>query len=108
MVLFGMQWLLAHPKFSSNPFYLGGDSYSGLIIPIVAEEIAKSNDIYKFKTHRDISKSRAYSISMKQITKLGIMLQVLKPEAYPKLISRYLFYLLCTNFFYWDRKILVT
>ncbi|GMN34302.1 hypothetical protein TIFTF001_004617 [Ficus carica] len=35
-------WLLAHPEFSSNPLYLGGDSYGGFIVPIVAEEIAKS------------------------------------------------------------------
>ncbi|KAL5556771.1 hypothetical protein UlMin_039007 [Ulmus minor] len=36
------KWLLDHPKFISNPFYLGGDSYSGMVVPIVAEEIAKS------------------------------------------------------------------
>ncbi|EXC12637.1 Serine carboxypeptidase-like 12 [Morus notabilis] len=38
----GDLWLLAHPKFISNPLYVGGDSYGGFIVPIVAEEIAKS------------------------------------------------------------------
>ncbi|POO00687.1 Serine carboxypeptidase-like, partial [Trema orientale] len=37
-------WLLAHPEFSSLPLYLGGDSFSGMIIPIIAEEIAKSTE----------------------------------------------------------------
>ncbi|PON40313.1 Serine carboxypeptidase-like [Parasponia andersonii] len=35
-------WLLAHPEFSSHPLYLGGDSFSGIIIPIIAEKIAES------------------------------------------------------------------
>lgn len=25
-----MQWFIDHPKFSSNPFYIGGGSYSGI------------------------------------------------------------------------------
>ncbi|XP_057976339.1 serine carboxypeptidase-like 7 [Malania oleifera] len=33
-------WLISHPKFHTNPFYVSGDSYSGLIIPIVVQEIA--------------------------------------------------------------------
>ncbi|GMN34291.1 hypothetical protein TIFTF001_004608 [Ficus carica] len=36
------KWLIAKPKFLSNRLYLGGDSFSGMIIPIIAEEIAKS------------------------------------------------------------------
>ncbi|POO00684.1 Serine carboxypeptidase-like [Trema orientale] len=43
-VNFLRKWLLAHPEFSSNPFYLGGDSFSGMIIPIIAEEIAESTE----------------------------------------------------------------
>ncbi|XP_024028330.1 serine carboxypeptidase-like 7 isoform X1 [Morus notabilis] len=36
------KWLLSHPKFISNPLYLGGQSYGGIIIPLVAQEVAKS------------------------------------------------------------------
>ncbi|KAG1341812.1 putative Serine carboxypeptidase-like 18 [Cocos nucifera] len=35
-----MQWLIDHPKFLSNPLYIGGDSYSGIVVPVVAQEIA--------------------------------------------------------------------
>ncbi|XP_062074002.1 serine carboxypeptidase-like 2 [Humulus lupulus] len=41
-LIFLRKWLLVHPEFSTNSLYLGGDSYSGRIIPIIAEEIAKS------------------------------------------------------------------
>ncbi|XP_024979949.1 serine carboxypeptidase-like 13 isoform X2 [Cynara cardunculus var. scolymus] len=33
------KWLVDHPKFLKNPFYLGGDSYSGIVLPIVVDEI---------------------------------------------------------------------
>ena len=33
------QWLINHPKFQKNPIYISGDSYSGIIIPIVVQEI---------------------------------------------------------------------
>ncbi|XP_060970401.1 serine carboxypeptidase-like 2 isoform X3 [Cannabis sativa] len=39
---FMRKWFLAHPKFNTNSFYLGGDSFSGKIIPIIAEQIAQS------------------------------------------------------------------
>ncbi|BFG35771.1 hypothetical protein CerSpe_220460 [Prunus speciosa] len=35
------KWLLSHPEFISNPIYIAGDSFSGMIVPVVAEEIAK-------------------------------------------------------------------
>ena len=33
------QWLINHPKFQKNPLYISGDSYSGIIIPMVVQEI---------------------------------------------------------------------
>ncbi|XP_010486652.1 PREDICTED: serine carboxypeptidase-like 7 isoform X2 [Camelina sativa] len=37
------KWLGKHQEFSSNPFYVGGDSYSGKIIPALVQEISKGN-----------------------------------------------------------------
>ncbi|CAH8300492.1 unnamed protein product [Eruca vesicaria subsp. sativa] len=42
---FLQKWLSKHPQFSSNPFYVAGDSYSGMIVPAVAQEISKGNYI---------------------------------------------------------------
>ncbi|KAI3715962.1 hypothetical protein L6452_22959 [Arctium lappa] len=33
------KWLVDHPKFLKNPFYLGGDSYSGIVLPMAVHEI---------------------------------------------------------------------
>ncbi|KAJ8541202.1 hypothetical protein K7X08_002018 [Anisodus acutangulus] len=37
---FLLKWLVDHPEFSSNSFYLGGDSYSGIILPRVVQLIS--------------------------------------------------------------------
>lgn len=36
-----IQWLMDHTEFLSNPVYIGGDSYSGVIVPAVMDEISK-------------------------------------------------------------------
>ncbi|KAI0525276.1 hypothetical protein KFK09_004669 [Dendrobium nobile] len=38
------KWLLDHPRFLSNPFYMGGDSYGGKIAVLVAHKIAEGNE----------------------------------------------------------------
>ncbi|KAG7659413.1 Peptidase S10 serine carboxypeptidase [Arabidopsis suecica] len=40
---FLQKWLGKHQEFSSNPFYVGGDSYSGLVVPATVQEISKGN-----------------------------------------------------------------
>ncbi|XP_028550329.1 serine carboxypeptidase-like 11 [Dendrobium catenatum] len=41
---FLMKWLLGHPSFQSNHFYVGGDSYGGKMTPLLAQLIVKSNE----------------------------------------------------------------
>jgi len=41
LLLLFMQWLGKHQEFSSNPFYVAGDSYSGLVVPATVQEISK-------------------------------------------------------------------
>ena len=36
-----LQWLIDHPNFSSNEVYIGGDSYSGIPIPVIVQEISR-------------------------------------------------------------------
>lgn len=34
-----VQFIINHPKFSNNPFYVTGISYSGTVVPIITEAI---------------------------------------------------------------------
>ena len=38
--LLWVQWLMDHPKFYNNPLYIAGDSYAGMIVAIVVQEIS--------------------------------------------------------------------
>ncbi|XP_010472298.1 PREDICTED: serine carboxypeptidase-like 10 isoform X1 [Camelina sativa] len=42
---FLQKWLSKHPQFISNSFYVTGDSYSGMIVPALVQEISKGNYI---------------------------------------------------------------
>ncbi|CAK9170106.1 unnamed protein product [Ilex paraguariensis] len=38
------KWLIDHPEFFSNPFYVGGESYTGITIPIITQLISNGNE----------------------------------------------------------------
>ncbi|KAH0760271.1 hypothetical protein KY290_023764 [Solanum tuberosum] len=38
------KWFNDHPEFLRNPFYVAGDSYSGISIPIISQLIANGNE----------------------------------------------------------------
>ncbi|MFS7948952.1 putative peptidase S10, serine carboxypeptidase, alpha/Beta hydrolase [Helianthus anomalus] len=40
---FMRKWFESHPEFVSNAFYVGGDSYSGIPVPIITQLISEGN-----------------------------------------------------------------
>ncbi|KAM7518427.1 hypothetical protein LguiB_017389 [Lonicera macranthoides] len=41
---FLQKWLINHPEFISNSVYIGGDSYSGIPVPIITQLISNGNE----------------------------------------------------------------
>lgn len=39
------KWLVDHPKFLTNPLYVAGDSYTGIVAPIIVQEISDGNKV---------------------------------------------------------------
>ncbi|KAL0691295.1 hypothetical protein Bca4012_090974 [Brassica carinata] len=37
-------WLAKHPEYYSNPFYVTGNSYSGIVVPAIVQEISNDFD----------------------------------------------------------------
>ncbi|KAK1393514.1 Serine carboxypeptidase [Heracleum sosnowskyi] len=38
------KWFISHTEFLTNPFYVGGDSYSGIFVPIITQMISNEKD----------------------------------------------------------------
>ncbi|CAA7026679.1 unnamed protein product [Microthlaspi erraticum] len=41
---FLQKWLLEHPELVSNPLYVGGDSYAGIVVPAIVQQISIGNE----------------------------------------------------------------
>ncbi|XP_075641214.1 serine carboxypeptidase-like 2 isoform X3 [Castanea sativa] len=41
---FLIRWLIDHPEFVANPIYIAGDSYSGIPVPILVQQISTGNE----------------------------------------------------------------
>ncbi|KAJ6693187.1 hypothetical protein OIU85_003996 [Salix viminalis] len=39
------KWLVDHPEFLKNPLYVAGDSYSGIVAPIIVQKISEGNEV---------------------------------------------------------------
>ncbi|KAL9450210.1 hypothetical protein AB3S75_012024 [Citrus x aurantiifolia] len=65
------KWLMDHPEFISNPFYVGGDSYSGITVPALVQRI--SNDDWRpWILHSQVAGyTRTYSNQMTYATVKG-------------------------------------
>lgn len=44
VVTFLNKWFSDHPSYISNPFYLGGSSYAGKVVPLIAQYISQDNE----------------------------------------------------------------
>uniref|UniRef100_A0ACD6A4N3 Uncharacterized protein n=1 Tax=Avena sativa TaxID=4498 RepID=A0ACD6A4N3_AVESA len=44
VVTFLNKWFSDHPSYVSNPFYLGGSSHAGKVIPVIAHYISEGNE----------------------------------------------------------------
>jgi len=44
VVEFLRKWFDAHPWLQSNPFYVAGDSYAGMVVPVIAQYISEGNE----------------------------------------------------------------
>ena len=78
-----VQWLQSHPKFIANSLYLAGDSYSGMIVPIIAQAISDGNYVFIQL------KLLLYLLLIKgPMTMLFMLLQVLKTGTFQQLISK--------------------
>jgi serine carboxypeptidase-like clade 1 len=38
---FLLKWFELYPEFQSNPFYMSGESFAGIYIPTLADEVVK-------------------------------------------------------------------
>ncbi|PIA29455.1 hypothetical protein AQUCO_06000063v1, partial [Aquilegia coerulea] len=45
------KWLTDHKEFLSNPLYIGGDSYSGMIVPVIAQHIS---DVGIYSSYKEV------------------------------------------------------
>ncbi|MCL7022997.1 hypothetical protein MKW94_025245, partial [Papaver nudicaule] len=45
---FLIKWLIQNPEFQSNPLYISGDSYSGIIIPIIVQDLIGDIEVGKY------------------------------------------------------------
>ncbi|PIA29439.1 hypothetical protein AQUCO_06000059v1 [Aquilegia coerulea] len=43
--IFIRKWLMHHPEFFSNPLYICGDSYAGMVVPIIVQDISDGIEI---------------------------------------------------------------
>ncbi|PNT67985.1 hypothetical protein BRADI_3g34615v3 [Brachypodium distachyon] len=80
-------WLDKHPQFLSNPLYIAGDSYSGIIIPSLAMEIAKgieSGDerLINLKCTRDLNGAHVLEPTCLEYPDLSIVHK--KPTTLPE------------------------
>lgn len=77
-----MQWLILHPQFLKNPFYITGDSYSGIPVPIIVDLITKGNMMYITNNNKpSVMFMSNLSILMFQLIYLWLVLQAMKQES---------------------------
>lgn len=38
-----LQWIIHHPNYQKNPLYIAGESFGGLIIPLIVDHVYNGN-----------------------------------------------------------------
>lgn len=62
------KFLIDHPEFISNPFYVGGDSFSGLIVPIITELISRGKNFKRLFSQ--IVRQKASKVDPRKVKEL--------------------------------------
>ncbi|KAK4853389.1 hypothetical protein QYF36_008447 [Acer negundo] len=88
-----MQWLIECPQFLSNQLFIGGDSYSGIPLPMVVQHVLDGNQIGLY-IEKFMSSSGDYTLIYATVKGAGHVAPEYKPKECYQMIDRFFTYFL--------------